>query len=103
MKLLTRMDAAVGAVNKKLLWTRTKSLAVIDSGNDLALGIQEFHDLLGIEAETRSWEARQLGRAEDLGSQVIQKSKDGAPAAAGVVALAATAALGANALGQDKA
>src|SRR5439155_2327512 len=55
------------AANKKLLWTRTKSLAVIDSGNDLALGIREFHDLLGIEAETRSWEARQLGRAEDLG------------------------------------
>jgi hypothetical protein len=102
MKLLTRMDAAVGAANKKMLWTRTKSLAVIHSGNDLALGVQEFHDLLGIEAETRSWEARQLGRAEDLGSQVIQKSKDGAPAAA-VVALGATAALGAKARGQDKA
>jgi hypothetical protein len=97
MKLLTRMDAAVGAANKKMLWTRTKSLAVIDSGNDLALGVQEFHDLLGIEAETRSWEARQLGRAEDLGSRVIQKSKDGAPAAAAVVGLAATAALGAKA------
>lgn len=103
MKLLTRMDAAVGAANKKMLWTRTKSLAVIDSGNDLALGVQEFHDLLGIEAETHSWEARQLGRAEDLGSQVIQKSKDGAPAAATVVALAATAALGAKAGGEDKA
>jgi hypothetical protein len=103
MNLLTRMDAAVGTANKKMLWTRTKSLAVIDSGNDLALGVQEFHGLLGIEAETRSWEARQLGRAADLGSQAIQKSKDGAPAAAGIVALAATAALGANALGQDKA
>ena len=103
MKLLTRMDAAVGAANKKMLWTRTKSLAVIHSGNDLALGVQEFHDLLGIEAEARSWEARQLGRAEDLGSQVIQKSKDGAPVAAAVVGLAATAALGAKALGQDKA
>ena len=95
MKLLTRMDAAVGSANKKLLWTRTKSLAVIDSGNDLALGVHEFHDLLGIEAETRSWEARQLGRAEDLASQVIQKSKDRAPAAA-VVALGATAAVGAK-------
>lgn len=103
MNLLTRMDAAVGTANKKMLWTRTKSLAVIDSGNDLALGVQEFHDLLGIEAESRSWEARQLGRAADLGSQAIQKSKDGAPAAAGIIALAATAALGANALGQDKA
>jgi len=103
MKLLTRMDAAVDAANKKMLWTRTKSLAVIDSGNDLALGVQEFHDLLGIEAETPSWVAKQLGRAADLGSQVIQKSKDGAPAAAGVVALAATAALGANARGQDNA
>lgn len=96
------MGAAVGAANKKMLWTRTESLAVIDYGNDLALGVQEFHDLLGIEAETRSWEARQLGRAEGLGSQVIQKSKDRAPAAAAVVALT-TAALGAKARGQDKA
>lgn len=103
MKLLARMDAAVGTANKKMLWTRAKSLAVIDSGNDLAFGIQEFHDLLGIEGETRSWEARQLGRAEDLGSQVIQKSKDGTPATATVVALAATAALGAKAWGQDEA
>ena len=101
MKLLTRMDAAVDAANRKMLWTRTKSLAVIDSGNGLALGVQEFHDLLGIEAESRSWVARQLGRAADLGSQVIQKSKDGAPAAATVVALAATAAV-AMARGQDE-
>jgi hypothetical protein len=97
MNLLTRMDAAVGAANKKMLWTRTRSLAVIDSGNDLALGVQEFHDLLGIEAETPSWKARQLGRAEDLGSQVIQKSKDGAPAAGAVVGLAVTGALVARA------
>jgi hypothetical protein len=96
--LLTRMDVAVGAANKKMFWTRTKSRVVIDAGNDLALGVQEFHDLLGIEAETRSWEARQLGGAEDLGSRVIQKSKDGAPTAA-AVALAATAALGAKARG----
>ena len=103
MELLTRMDAAVGAANKKMLWTRTKSLAVIDYGNDLALGVKEFQDVLGIEAETRSWEARQLGRAKHLGSQVIQKSKDSAPAAAAVVALAATAAVGAKARGQDSA
>src|SRR4051812_561942 len=70
MQLLTRMDAAVGAANKKMLWTRNKSLAVIDSGNGLALGVQEFHDLLGIEAVTAPWEARQLGRAADLGSHV---------------------------------
>lgn len=100
MQLLTRMDAAAGAANKRLLWTRTKSLAIIDSGNDLALGVQEFHDLLGVEAETRSWEVRQLGPAENLGSQVIQKSKDGAPAAAAVVALAA---IGAKARGKDTA
>lgn len=33
MKLLTRMDAAAGAANKKMLRTRTKSQAVIDSGS----------------------------------------------------------------------
>jgi hypothetical protein len=92
MQLLARMDAAVGAANRKMLWTRTKSLAVIASGKGLARAVQEFHDLLRIEAESRSWEARQLGRAEDLGSQVIQKSKDVAPAAAPVLALAAVGA-----------
>ena len=97
MQLLTRMDAAVGTANKKMLWTRNKSLAVIESGNGLALGVQEFHDLLGIEAVTSPWEARQLGRAEDVGSLVIQKSKDGAPAAAAIVGLAVTAVLGAKA------
>jgi hypothetical protein len=89
MNLLIRMDAAVGAANKKLLWTRKKSLSVIDSSNGLALGVQEFHDVLGIDAESRSYETRQLGRAADLGSHVIQKSKDSAPAAAGVLAVAA--------------
>jgi hypothetical protein len=97
MQLLMRMDTAVGTANEKMFWTRNKSVAIIDSGNGLALGVHEFHDLLGIEAEPRSWKARQLGRAEDVGSLVIQKSKDGAPAAAAVVALVATAALGAKA------
>lgn len=97
--LLARMDAAVGAANKKLLWARTKSLAVVRSGNDLALDVQEFHDVLGIEAATRTWEARQLGRAADLGSHFIQKSKDGAP----IAAVVAVAVIGAKAQGQDQA
>jgi len=93
VELLARMDAAVVAANARMLWTLKKSRTVIDSGKDLALGVHEFHDLLGIEAETPSWEARQLGPAEQLGALLIQRSKDGAPAAAGAIALVAAVAV----------
>lgn len=45
----------------------------------------------GLEADVRPWEARRLGGAAAIGSKAIQQSKDGAPAAAAVVALAASA------------
>lgn len=92
-ELLTRMDAAVATANRKMFWTRTKSLSIVDSGNRLSEGIQEFHGLLGIETDGRRWQARQLGRAAEIGSQTIQKSKDGAPiAAAAALAVSAVAA-----------
>jgi hypothetical protein len=87
-QLLDRMDAAVGTANAKLFWNRTKSPAVVQWGNLLAAGVHEFHELLGITSDPRSWEERRLGPAAELGSQAIQKTKDTAPyvatAAAGV-------------------
>ena len=88
-QLLDHMDFAIGRANAKLVWTRTKSRAVVDSGNHVARGVDEFHGLLGIEADPRSWEVRELGPVVEKGAQAIQGTKDGAPvAAAAVVGLA---------------
>ena len=86
--LLTRMDRAAGTANAKMIWTRSKSLAILESGNHVAADIGAFHEVLEIEAEARSWEPAHLGRAANIGCQAVQKVKDGAPiagTAAGVV------------------
>jgi hypothetical protein len=59
--LLDRIDAAVGMANAKVLRSLTKSLAVVESGNHLAAGVNDFHGLLGIEADP------DLGRHGSLG------------------------------------
>jgi hypothetical protein len=93
--LLDRMDAAVGTANAKMVWNRTKCLEVVDSANHLAAGVHNFHGLLRIESDPRSWQGRRLGRAADLGSQAIQKTKDTAPyVGAGVGLLAFVAVAG---------
>ena len=90
--LLSRMDVAVGTANAKMVWNRTKSLEVVESANHLATGIYDFHGLLRIESDPQSWDARQLGRGADIGSQAIQVAKDKKVVAAGV-GLAGLAAL----------
>jgi hypothetical protein len=91
--LLARMDMAVGRANAKMVWTRTRSMAVVESGNHVAVELHHFTDALGIEADSRSWEPRQLASGANLGSQAIQKTKDGAPVvAAAAVALVSAAA-----------
>jgi hypothetical protein len=77
--LLDRMDAAVGTANAKMVWNRAKSMDVVESANHLATGVHDFHGLLRIESDPRSWEERRLGTAAEMGSQVIQKTKDTAP------------------------
>lgn len=91
-QLLDRINVAVGTANAKMVWTRDKSIAVIQSSNDLARGIHDFHGLLGIEADPRSWEARELGPVVKVGAHAIQGTKDAAPVAAAVVGLASLAA-----------
>jgi hypothetical protein len=91
VQLLGRMDVAVGTANATMVWNRTKSLEVVESANHLATGIHDFHGLLRIESGPQSWDARQLGRGADIGSQAIQVAKDKGPVAA--VGLAGLAAL----------
>jgi len=76
VQLLVRMDVAVGTANATMVWNRTKSLEVVESANHLATGIYDFHGLLRIESDPQSWDARQLGRGADIGSQAIQVVKD---------------------------
>ena len=102
--LLTRMDAAVERANAKMIWARTKSLAVVEAGNQLAVGVHEFRDLLGIKDELRSWDARQLRPSLDVGAKVIQGAKDNAPTAAAIMTLVGAAAVvGKKAGGTDAA
>lgn len=83
--LLIRMDAAVNRANARIFWTREKSMALIESGNGLASGVNEFHATLGIDSDPRSWEPRQLAAAAEVGSHAIQGAKDGAPVAGAVL------------------
>ena len=85
--LLDRIDAACDRANARMLWNWTNALTVVESGNHVAAGVQEFHELLEIESVPREWEARRLERAAEIGAQAIQKSKDVAPTVVGVGAL----------------
>jgi hypothetical protein len=102
-QLLDRMDVAVGRANAKLVWTRSKSLKVVQAGNHVASGVDDFHELLGIEADPRSWAARQLGPIVEKGARAIQGTKDATPYAAAVVGLLGLAAAGKKAQDQGEA
>jgi len=80
--LLTRMDLAVVAANKKMFWHRAKSSVVVASGNQLAAGVHHFHRVLEIKSTPRSWQEKQLGPAARIGSQTIQNTRDAAPGVA---------------------
>jgi len=101
-QLLDRMDMAVRRANARLVWTRTKSLAVVQSSNHVARDVDDFHELLGIAADSRSWQAKQLGPIVDKGALAIQKTKDAAPYAAAAVGLLGLAAVVQKATGQEQ-
>jgi rRNA processing protein Krr1/Pno1 len=56
--LVARMNAAAGTANAKVLLHPTKSPAVVQLSNDVAAGVHDFHERLGIESGRRSSEAR---------------------------------------------
>lgn len=84
-----------------MLWAKTKSTAVVQSSNHLARDVHSFHELLGIEADPRSWEAKQLGAVGKVGAQAIQGTKDAAPFAGAVAGLVAVAVAGVKARDQE--
>lgn len=102
VRLLGRMDVAVDTANAKIVWNRAKSLEVVDSANHLATDIHDFHGLLRIGSDPQSWDARQLGRGADIGSQAIQVAKDKRTVVAAGVGLAGLA-LSRSAKGEQQA
>lgn len=92
-RLVTRMNAAAGAANAKVLLHPTKSPAVVQLSNHVVTGIHDFHVRLGIESgrrpsETRRWaiaaaEGRDkaleagvkgFGAARSLGNETLDRA-----------------------------
>ena len=61
--LLERMSAAVQQANSKVLFNPIQSPAIVRSTNEVAISVNEFHGLLGIESGHQSSEARAWGDA----------------------------------------
>jgi hypothetical protein len=77
-RLLTRMAAAADMANSKVLLHPAKSPAVVEASNQVALGVGDFHEVLGIEAGTASQDARRWVDAAGEGvDRVREKSAEG--------------------------
>ncbi|MFE4208877.1 hypothetical protein ACFRSX_14595 [Streptomyces goshikiensis] len=89
-RLVARMNAAAGAANAKVLLHPAKSPAVVQSSNDVATGVHDFHGRLGITSGRRSSEAR---RWADAATEAKDKAL-----AAGAKGVDAARALGSGTL-----
>lgn len=72
-RLMARMDAAAGTANTKVLLHPTRSGVVVDSRNQVANSVVDFHSRLGIESGGQSLEAR---RWADAATEVRDKALD---------------------------
>jgi hypothetical protein len=57
------MNAAAGRANSKVLLNPIQSPAVVESSNLVAIGVHDFHGLLGIESGGQSSDSRRWGEA----------------------------------------
>jgi hypothetical protein len=69
-RLMARMDAAAAMANTKVLLHPTTSPAVVQSREQVASAVADFHGRLGIESGEQSWEAK---RWVDAASEVRDK------------------------------
>ncbi|MFC9594763.1 hypothetical protein ACFTUC_33870 [Streptomyces sp. NPDC056944] len=128
-RLVARMDAAAGAANAKVLLHPAKSPAVVQSSNEVATGVHEFHERLGIESGHRASEARRwadaaaaardkaletgakgVGAARSLGNETLDRAgsvrsrlADGIVERAGLGVAAMKNAAGKGAVGKGSA
>ncbi|WP_432026187.1 hypothetical protein [Streptomyces sp. 1222.5] len=81
-RLLARMDAVAGTANAKVLLHPAKSPAVVQSSNQMAIGVHDFHKRLGIESGHRSSEARRwVEAATDMRDKALETGAKGVDAA----------------------
>ncbi|HEX8303910.1 MAG TPA: hypothetical protein VF612_03460 [Jatrophihabitans sp.] len=77
-RLLTRMDAAAGTANAKVLLHPSTSRDVVHSSNHVAIAIVDFHGRLGIEGGRQSWEARRwVDAAAEARDKVLGTGAEG--------------------------
>ncbi|WP_432886682.1 hypothetical protein ACQPYH_03990 [Kribbella sp. CA-245084] len=81
-RLMARMDAAAGTANTKVLLHPTSSREVVDSSNQVAQNVVEFHGRLGIERGRESLEARRwTDAATEARDKAFDAGADGVDAA----------------------
>ncbi len=81
-RLMARMDAAAGMANTKVLLHPTTSRAVVDSGNQVAIAVVDFHGRLGIERGRQALEARRwVDAAGEVRDKALETGSEGFDAA----------------------
>lgn len=81
-RLVARMDAVADTANAKVLLHPAKSPAVVQSSNQMAIGVHDFHERLGIESGRRSSEARRwVEAATDVRDKALETGAKGVDAA----------------------
>lgn len=81
-RLLARMDTAASKANTKVLMHPLASKTVVQSTNQVALGVIDFNGRLGIENRRESVEARRwVDAATDARDKVIDTGAEGVDAA----------------------
>ncbi|MGW5265013.1 hypothetical protein ACWEQG_28910 [Microbispora sp. NPDC004025] len=72
-RLMARMEAAAGTANAKVLLHPTASRAVVQSSDQVAIAVVDFHGRLGIERDRRSLEARRwVDAAAEVRDKVLE-------------------------------
>ena len=83
--LMARMDAAASTANTKVLLHPTTSRAVVNSSNQVATGVIEFHGRLGIERSRQSLEGKRWAdAAAEVRDKMLETGADGVDAARGL-------------------
>jgi hypothetical protein len=76
--LMARVDAAAGMANTKVVLHPMASRAVVDSSNQVATSVVDFHGRLGIESGGRSVEAKAwMAAATEFRDKVLETGAEG--------------------------
>ncbi|MGY1592255.1 hypothetical protein ACI79D_09795 [Geodermatophilus sp. SYSU D00708] len=80
-ELLTRMDAAAGTANAKVLLNPLQSPAIVRAREQVVLAVTDFHGRLGIDTDRQSVEARAwTSAATEFRDKVLETGAEGVDA-----------------------